>query len=184
MPLPTVLFIAFATGAAAAIASRVDLRVSPRHALLTGSFAAYLLFVAFVLLPIAAYFYVFHGDWFLLYMADVSRVPSALALIGIGLVGVVGALGFAVGAVFVRSQHDTLAWIAVSVPMAAAIAVVPVFLRPLGRVGSYVQYHRDFGLDDYLASTAWQGTAAMSACLAVGFGFLVLRLRASGRRRR
>ena len=71
MPHPTVLFLAFATGLAAAIAGRSELKISPRPALFTRSALAFLIFDFLVLVPASAYFYVFHGDWFLLYALDV-----------------------------------------------------------------------------------------------------------------
>ena len=47
-----------------------------------------------LLLPVSLYFYVFHGDWFMLYTFDVRRVPSALALFGFAVELAVGLLGF------------------------------------------------------------------------------------------
>ena len=35
-----------------------------------------------MIVPVSVYFYVFHGDWFLLYLFDVSRIPSAIAMVG------------------------------------------------------------------------------------------------------
>ena len=82
--MPTLFCFAFAAGLATAVAARVELRVSPRTPLSTRSFRAFLLYALLLLIPISVYFYIFHGDWFLLYTLDVTRVPSAIALIGFG----------------------------------------------------------------------------------------------------
>ena len=69
-------------GLAAALAGRQELRMSPRPIALTRSFGAYLSYVSLVVVPASAYFYAFHGDWFLHYTVDVERIPSAVALVG------------------------------------------------------------------------------------------------------
>ena len=118
MPLPTQLLLTFVTGVAAALAARTELRVSPRPALLCQSFAAYLTYAAFVLIPVSLYFYVFHGDWYLLYWFDVQRVPSALVLVGCGVQVMLGAMGFLIGASLIRSQRDQLAGAAIGIGVA------------------------------------------------------------------
>ena len=61
--------------------------MSPRPLPLTRSFVAYVSFACLVIAPISVYFYVFHGDWFLLYLIDVNRIPSAIAMVGAGRFG-------------------------------------------------------------------------------------------------
>lgn len=182
MPLPTLICLAFASGIAAALAARVELRVSPRPPLLTQSFGAYAVFALLVLVPVGVYFYLFHGDWFLLYAFDVERIPSALALVGFLLLGGVGALGFVVGASMVRGQRDALGGVLAGLSVLAAIGVAVVARERLGLVGTYAQFKGGFGLQPFGRGPLVQGTAAMSAILLAGILFLLLRLRAAGRR--
>jgi hypothetical protein len=180
--LPTLICLALATGIAAALAGRVELRVSPRPALLTRSFMAYVVFAALVLVPVSVYFYVFHGDWFLLYAVDVRQIPSALALLGFVLEVGVGALGFMLGAAMVRSQRDGIGGGLAAVAVLAGGAAAFVARDRLGVVGSFAQYHNQFGLEPYAEHAVLQGAAVMGAILLVGIGSLVARLHVSGRR--
>ena len=94
MPFPSFVFLAFACGIAAALAARVELRMSIRPVPLTNSFYVFTIFVSLVLVPASAYFYVFHGDWFLLYAINVQKIPSAIALLVFLLEAGVGFFGF------------------------------------------------------------------------------------------
>lgn len=58
------------------------------------SLSAWAIFAGFLLLPLSAYFYLFHGDWFLLYRIDVSVIPSAVALLVFIFEFALGALGY------------------------------------------------------------------------------------------
>jgi hypothetical protein len=182
LPLPTLLLLAVASGIAAALAAKAELRVSPRPAVLTRSFAAYAFFVAFVLVPVSVYFYAFHGDWFLLYLVDVRRVPSALALLGFIVEASVGVAGFALGATLVRAQRDGVAKAFLGAAVVGALAVVVGARERLAVVGTYAQYRGDFGLTSYTSGALLHGTLAMGLILLAGLGYLVLRLHLSGAR--
>lgn len=182
MPLPTLLCLAVASGIAAALAGRSELRVSPRPAVLTRAFAAYLLFAGLLLVPATVYFYVFHGDWFLMYTVDVRRIPSAVALLGFGLELGLAAGGFALGAAAVRNQRDGLGAGLAGALLLAALVVVPVAADRLGVVGSHAQYIGGFGLQSYGGGPLMQGAIAVSAILLAGFAYLVARLLAMSRR--
>ena len=182
VPLPTLLCLVFATGLSSALAGRVELPVSPRPALLTTHSEAFAVFAALVAIPIGCYFYVFHGDWFLLYTIDVRRIPSALALVGFVVLGGIGALGFAVGASMVRGQRDTLGGALVGLSALAGIAVILVAKDRLALVGTFGQYEGGFGLHSFGTGPLVQGTIVMSAILFVGIVFLLYRLLLSGRR--
>tara|TARA_B100001750_G_scaffold245717_1_gene266044 strand:+ start:1866 stop:2420 length:555 start_codon:yes stop_codon:yes gene_type:complete len=182
VPLPTLICLAFATGIAAALAGRVELRVSPRPALLTRSFMAYVVFACFVLVPVAVYFYVFHGDWFLLYTVDVATIPSALALVGFAVLVGIGAAGFLLGSVMVRSQRDTLAGVLTGLAVIAAGAVIFVAKERLQVVGDFTQYRGQFGLEPFAEGPLVQGAMVMGGILLVGILALVTRLHLSGRR--
>lgn len=182
MPQPTLLLLALGSGVAAAIASRRELRISPRHALLSRGFFAYMAFATLVLVPISVYFYVFHGDWSLLYLFDVRRIPSAVALIGFVLEALVGAAGYLLGAALVRSQRDTIGGAVVGASVLAALSVVVLARDRLGVVGSYAQFRGGFGLEPYSGGAVFRGTLLMSGLLVAGIAYLLVRLHFGGRR--
>ncbi|MEM9190252.1 MAG: hypothetical protein AAGF12_13795 [Myxococcota bacterium] len=183
MPLPTLVCLAFASGVAAALASRAELRVSPRPALLTRSFGAYALFAMLLLVPVSAYFYIFHGDWFLLYVIDVRRIPSAIALIGFLFEAVIGAAGFFLAAQLVRGGRDIAASVFLGVALLAGAVVLFIAPDRLSKVGSFAEFRGGFGLTEFGTGPLLQGTIAMGSLLLLGLIFLLYRLHASGRRR-
>ena len=184
MPAPVMFSLVFATGVTAALAGRSELRVTPRPALLTRSFGAFAIYAAMLLLPVSVYFYIFHGDWFLLYLIDARAIPSAVALVGFLVEMLVGAAGFAVGATLVRGQREALAGtLAGAVLLAGAISVVVVVDR-LSLVGSFAQYQGRFGLVPYSSSPVMHGTIVMSVWILIGLAYLLLRLLLGGKRRR
>lgn len=182
VPLPVVLFLALAAGLAAAIAGRSELKISPRPALITRSALAFLIFDFLVLVPASAYFYVFHGDWFLLYVLDVRRVPSALALVGFVLVGALAAGGFALGAGLVRSQREGLAAGLAAISLAIGLGVAAAASDRLALVGSYAQYRGNFGLVPFTEAPLLLGTIAMAGIVLSGLGFLLIRIWMGARR--
>jgi len=176
LPLPTLICLAVASGLAAALAGRGELRVSPRAALLTQSFTAYALFLGLLLVPVSAYFYLFHGDWFVLYAVDIRRIPSAVALLGFILEAGIGTLGFFVGAALVRSQRERVAaGLAGGFVLVGLVAPWP-FRDRLGVVGTYAQFHGGFGLADYGSGPVFYGTVSMGLLLILGLVFLLVRL--------
>lgn len=182
MTLPTVVALAFMVGALAALAGRAEIKLSPRHPLLTRSFAAFVAFALCVLVPVSVYFYVFHGDWFLLYLVDVREIPSAIALVGFVLEALVGVLGFSLGSSLLRSQREGLVGAAAATALAIAV-LVPVLLRDrLSRVGSYAQFHGGFGVVDFTAGPLFAGTILMVVAFLGAAGFLLGRLWVGERR--
>ncbi|MEM7605694.1 MAG: hypothetical protein AAF411_10065 [Myxococcota bacterium] len=184
MPLPSLLCFAFAAGTAAALAGRVELRVNPRPAIFTRSFGGFLIFELFVLVPVSVYFYMFHGDWFLLYLLDVSVVPSALALIGFLVEAAFGAVGFLAGASLVRHQRDGLAMGVTFGALASAGLVAFAAKDRLAQVGTFGQFHaaRPYGLKPFESGPIFQGGLAMGAILLLALLALLYRLRTSTRR--
>lgn len=182
VPLPTVLFLAFATGIAAALAGRTELKVSPRPALITRSSLAFLIFDFLVLVPASAYFYAFHGDWFLLYVMDVQRIPSAIALVGFVLQGVLAAGGFALGAGLVRTQRETLAGAMIGISLLFGVGSALAASDRLAMVGSYAQYRGSFGLVPFTEGPLFVGTLTMCSILLAGLGFLLARIWLGARR--
>ena len=182
MPLPSLLVFTLVSGLAAALAGRQELRASPRPVALTRSFFAYLSYPVFVVVPTSVYFYVFHGDWFLLYLVDVSSVPSAVALVGFALQIGLGALGFLLGAILVRTQREVAVGVLLGVLMVAAVGVLLAYGDRLAQVGSYAQFHGQFGLEPFEGGPILTGALATSAIALFGLSFLLVRLWQSGRR--
>lgn len=182
MPLPPLLVFTLVSGLAAALAGRQELRASPRPIALTRSFFAYLSYAVLVVVPVSAYFYVFHGDWFLLYFVDVSKVPSAVALIGFVLQAGLGALGFLLGAFLVRNQREVIVGVLLGVLLVAAVGAIAFYADRLAQVGSHAQFHGQFGLEPFEGGPILTGALAMSAFVLFGLSFLLVRLWQSGRR--
>lgn len=182
MPIPTLFLLAFACGVAAAIASRKELKVSPRPALLSRGFGALVLFLVLVLVPVTVYFYVFHGDWSLLYLVDVRAIPSAVALIGFVVEALVGAAGFATGAALVRGQREALAGVLTGGVLLLGGALVALMRDRLAVVGSFAQYRGGFGLQAFGDGPVLSGALAMGLILALGLAYLLIRLEFGSRR--
>ena len=179
MPFPTLTILVFGIGVAAALAAAERLRFSPRPVLLTGGFAVYALFLGLLFVPVSAYFYIFHGDWFLLYLIDVQKIPSALALLFFVLEACLGVLGYVLGASLARAQNMASGSAIAGGCLIASVAVVFAFPDRLSVVGTFAQYRGDFGLVSYQASTVLQGAVPMGALLLAGTAFLLIRLRSS-----
>jgi hypothetical protein len=176
LPFTTLLSFAIGMGAASALAGANELRVSPRPALLSDSFAAFAAFMILLVVPVSAYFYAFHGDWFLLYTIDVRRVPSVFALFGFVVELGVGLLGFGLSALCVRTARASWSVVAVALCAIAAAGIVVVCPERLRVVGSFRQFRGGFGLMTYGGSLL-QGALAMGGLLLAGATFLLVRIR-------
>jgi len=179
---PAFLLLALASGLAAAAASSAELRISPRPALLSRGAMAYAWYAWLVLVPAALFLYLFHGDWFLLYLLDVSRIPSALSLFGfLGLAGL-GALGFQLGASLVRAQREGVVW-ALAAGLLVLAATVPIWAGGrLSVVGTFDQFHGGYGLRPLEEGPLMPETYLFAAAQLLGLGALLVRLRLGGRR--
>ena len=176
MPLLFLLLITIATGALSAHAGRDEVRHSADPVWRMEAFLAYALFVGFVLLPTAIYFYVFHGDWFLFYWVDTGHAIWVWGLLAILLLIGAALLGFWLGAALCRASRDeAVRRIAVGVLFIAA-AVWPLAWDRLSVVGSYRQFTGDYGLIAFLASPAFYSGLPMLVILGVAFGLLVYRI--------
>lgn len=176
VPLPSLLCFVFAAGIAIALAGRSEIRVSPRPVLLTESATAMLLYASLLVVPVGVYFYVLHGDWFLLYLVDVQRVPSALALLGfLSLVGV-GLLGFACAAALARAQRDAISGALFAVTAVSSAGVALVLRERLSVVGTYAQFTRGFGLTDFSAGPLQPAAWLMGSILVLGLVGTVARV--------
>ncbi len=181
MPIPTQLLFTFASGVVVALAARAHLRGSPKSTFLCPEFGAYLLYAALVVVPASLYFYLFHGDWYLLYLVDSQRIPSALVLLACLVQVALGAGGFLLGASFVRNQRELVAGAVVGVAASLGAAAVPLARGRLGVVGTYAQYHGDFGLSPF-GGELLEAVLCMSLWMLVGLALLAYRIGPGTRR--
>ena len=181
--MPPLIAFALLTGLSAALAGRQELRMSPRPILLTRGFLSYLSYACLVLVPVSVYFYVFHGDWFLLYTVDVSQIPSAMALLGFVAEAALGALSFVLGAILVRNQREMLVGILAGAGALAGSITVFLNVERLGQVGDHAQFEGQFGLEAFEDGPLLTGALVMGGILLIGFVFLLVRLWMSGRTR-
>jgi hypothetical protein len=129
-----------------------------------------------LLLPISAYFYLFHGDWFMLYTVDVRNLPSALVLVGVVVEAGLGLLGFFAAALCVRNARMGWALSLVAACAVAAVGVVFVVPERLRVMGSFRQYWGGFGLEPY-GGSLFHGALAMGIFLVYGAAYLLVRIR-------
>jgi hypothetical protein len=181
LPIPIQLLFTFASGVLIALAARGELRGSPKALVLSPALGAYLLYAALVVVPASLYFYLFHGDWYLLYLVDSQRVPSALVLLACLLQVALGAAGFLLGARFVRNQREPWAGATIGLATALGAAAIPMIRHRFGVVGTYAQYHGDFGLSPFGGPLLY-GVLCMSLWMLVGLVYLAYRIGPGARR--
>lgn len=129
-----------------ALIGRAELRGSPLGALRSQPFLSFVLYLGLVIVPVSLYFTIFHGDWYLLYLTDASAWLGVLSLLGVLSELSIGVLGFLLGATFVRSRREPWAGALVGIVTSLAVAAVPLSARRLSVIGTYAQFHGDFGL--------------------------------------
>jgi len=180
--LPISFVIAYTSGIIASLSSRAELRGTPRPALATVGFRAFVVYVLLVLVPSTVYFYAFHGDWFLLYLLDASTVPSAIGLLLFVVEALVSAVGFASGAHLVRMQRETLA-VAIAVLTSILGAGLLLVLRErVATVGTYAQFHGAFGLKPWIESPLLPAVVLFATLIVVGLVHSCVRTHWGGRR--
>lgn len=176
MPLLFLLFIAIATGALSAHAGLDEVRHSADPVWRMEAFLAFALFVGFVLLPTAIYFYVFHGDWFLFYWVDTGHAPWVWGLLVVLLLLGSASLGFVAGATLCRASRNVATRRIAIGAFVIALAVWPLAWERLSVVGSYRQFTRDYGLIPFFASPAFYSGLTMLIIIGVAFGSVVYRI--------
>lgn len=176
MPLFFLLFIAFATGAFSAYAGRDELRHSSEAMWRADSFLAYALFAALVLLPTAVYFYVFQGDWFLLYWINTGSAPWVWGLLAGLLVLAASLAGFSLGAALCRRSRDAAARRLGATGVILGLAIWPLTWSRLAFVGTHRQFARDYGLTAYFSSAVFYSGLAMLLVLTIAFVWLAVRI--------
>ncbi len=161
--------MALATGILAARAGRDEIRYGTDLLWATEAFLAYAMFVAMVLLPVTLYFYLFYGDWFLMYLVDTGRAIWMWGALSVLSVVGFAALGFRLGAALCGLDRQRLAG-----RLGVGIALLGLIVWPSGwprlaRVGSYRQFTRDYGLLEYPSSTAFYSGALMALLVLIAF---------------
>ena len=168
--------MAFATGARAAYAGRDEIRHSSEAMWRAESFLAYVSFFVLVLLPTTLYFYVFHGDWFLLYWVNTGRAPWVWGPLAVLLMSVAGLGGFSVAAALCRGSRDSAARRLGVLMAIIGVGVWPLAWERLSRVGTFRQYDRDYGLVSYFESPAFYSGLAMLVVAAGAFAWVAVRI--------
>ncbi len=181
LPLHLLILFVFCSGVGAALAGHHELRANPRSSLLSRAFHAYASFILMLMLPVALYFYLFYGDWFLLYTIDTSRIPSALVLVGFMVLCLVAAGGFRLGAASVRGQRERLAYLLLGASSFAGMLSVVWLRRRMGVMASYLQFHGVFGASSLSSSSLLYAVILALMLLGAGYGYLLLRLLRSRR---
>jgi len=139
-------------------------------------FLAHAMFFGFVLLPTVMYFYVFHGDWFLLYSVDTARAPWAWGILTILLLLGAASLGFGIATGLCRASRDAGARRLAIAALVIAFAVWPLGWNRLSVVGSYRQFTRDYGLTTFFSSPAFHSGLVMLIIMGVALGWIVHRI--------
>lgn len=181
MPLPVLICFSVAAGLLAALVNRSELRITPKHALLTRGFASFASFVLLLLVPSTAFLYVTHGDWMLMYIADSHHIPSALALFGLVLLAALCVGGYLWGDWWVKAQKEGLGALVALGFILCAIGVSILARDRIGAVGSYAQFHGKFGVVSFTASPLMASVALFGITLVGGYGYLLVRLHLAGR---
>ena len=140
------------------------------------AFLAFALFVGFVLVPTAVYFYVFHGDWFLFYWVDTGRAPWVWGLLAVLLLLGSASLGFGLGAALCRASRDLATRRIAIGALFIGLAVWPLGWERLSAVGSYRQFTRDYGLTAFFASPAFYSGLAMLIIIGAAFAWVAYRI--------
>lgn len=182
MLVPGLFLFSFVAGVAAAAAAQVELRLSPRSALLSRAFSAFIVFEVLLVVPVSLYFYVFHGDWTLLYVVDARSVPSALAVLLFALEVAIGVSGFAASASLVRGQRRTLSYVLAGSVSVVLVGGVALLASRMAVVGTYGQFRGGFGLRSWTETAVLPGVVAMIAVLLLGLAYLIFRIVGSSRR--
>jgi hypothetical protein len=179
VPLPVSLLVAFALGAAFALASKAELA---RHdgPLLTSRAAGIVTgFALLVFMPVTAYFAIFHGDWAYLYLVAWRSVPSAVDMALVLAAGACVIAGFAAGVPAARARATRGMAMLIGAPLSAALLVVALCARRLMVSASYAQFHGAFGVEPVAATSLGKGILWSLVALVAGIAWTLRSLRAA-----
>jgi hypothetical protein len=178
VPLPMSLLVAFALGAAFALAAKTELARHDGSLFSSRAAAVVVAFALLVFVPVTAYFAAFHGDWAYLYLVPWQSVPSAVDLALVLASGGLVIAGFAAGAPAARAPSVRSIAILAGAPVGLALVLFAAFARRLMVSGSYAQYHGAFGTEPITSSALGRGVLWGVLAIAVGAAWTVRSLRA------
>lgn len=181
MPLPILFVLAFATGVGAALADRAELRALPDGSFASRGFWAYTSYATLVLVPTTVYFYLFHGDWSVLYAFNVRRIPSAVALLAFIAELGLGLGGFALCASLLRARRTHVVLAVLAAALAVVVLVVLAGWKRLSVVGTLAQHQRGIALPAQAAAVL-EGAIVCGVIMAAGYAYLLWRLGVGPRR--
>lgn len=179
MPIPFAFLLAFALGAAFARAAEREIARTEGPLVTSRPMAIVLGFAALVLLPVAAYFAAFHGDWAYLYLMPWQRIPSAVDLmLVVAAAGCVPA-GFVATVLAIRARRAQAVTTLIGTPVALAVVLGLVCAKRLAVSASAAQYAGGFGVEPIAASALGKGVLWGMLALVAGVVWTVRALRAS-----
>lgn len=166
---PIDLLLSLIFGGAVALASRGQLRVTSRPWYLTRYFVATVTFHGLVVLPAAAYRYVFHPDWAFMYLFDTSSFRVVFVSIGLLLVFAAGVAGFLLGKHCARTDRLWLLLTSMAVCAGGIALITTLGARRLSAVGSTAQWEGAFGLSPIMSTDLFPAVVVMGGCALVGW---------------
>lgn len=146
MNLPLFITVAWISGLSMPLVTRREVRASVRTPLATLAFAALVTFHIIVVIPMAVYFYIAFGDWFLLYLGRADAIPSALALVACVCVLGVACAAFLLASHWVQLRRENhVVWL-LGASAALAIAAMVLLLPRFAWVGTFDDFWGHSGL--------------------------------------
>lgn len=179
MPLPVSLLVAFALGAAFALASKAELARHDGPLLTSRAAGVVAAFALLVFMPVTAYFAVFHGDWAYLYFIAWRSVPSAVDMALVLGAGACVIAGFAAGVPAARAHATRGSATLIGAPLVVAILVLATCARRLMVSATYAQFHGAFGVEPVAATSLGKGILWSALALVAGVVWTLRSLRAS-----
>ena len=139
-------------------------------------FLAFMIYVAMVIVPASIYFYAFHGDWFLSYFSGAG--PSAWGgLFMVLLLLGTGAGGYAFGRHYCRRDRLRVCAQAIAGCAFSAFVGCLVFFSRVMNVGTYRQYHGEFGLTPLFQSATFAACVLMGGVLIGGLVYTIRQVK-------
>jgi hypothetical protein len=179
VPVPFAFLVAFALGAIFARAAEGEIARSEGPLVASRPMAIVLGFAGLVLLPIAAYFAAFHGDWAYLYLAPWQRVPSAVDLILVVAAAACVPAGFVATVIAIRARRAQAVLTLIGAPLLIAVVLGLACAKRLAVSASGAQYAGGFGVEPIATSALGKGVLWGTIALAAGVAWTVRALRAS-----
>ncbi len=173
--VPADLIINFILGLSIAYSGRMDLRRTPRSVLATRYFAALLLLVGLVYLPVGGYLYWFHTDWSWMYLVAPARLPGGMGILVLAAYAASAFAGYGIGAVRLRDGKERSVVVIATIAAVALAAVTVLLRRRLYWVGSYAQFHAGFPMQAIFRTRLVAALVVMGGAVLFGWAFILYR---------